>query len=214
MATRSYRSPLRSAAAGKTRARIVSAAAKLLRRRGMQDFSLDSVAKSAGVTRLTVYNHFGSRRALFEAVFDDRAARGGLHRIPEAMAEHEPHVGLTRLIAIFCDFWSFDQGAIARLHGVAGSDAEFENAIRTRNERRRRALSVLVGRMAERGEVRSQAATDLTDLLFVLTSFSAFAELSRGRSKEAACSLVQSAAADAVKRASIHRNRTARVTTS
>src|SRR5687768_14582064 len=126
MPPRSYRSPVRNAAAGKTRARIVAAAAKLLRRRGIEDFSLESVAKSARVTRLTVYNHFGSRRALFEAVFDDRAARGGLHRIPEAMAQPDPHIALKSLIAIFSEFWSFDQGTIARLHGVGSSDAEFE----------------------------------------------------------------------------------------
>jgi AcrR family transcriptional regulator len=202
MPPRSYRSPVRSAAAGKTRARIVAAAAKLLRRRGIEDFSLESVAKSARVTRLTVYNHFGSRRALFEAVFDDRAARGGLHRIPEAMAQPDPHIALKSLIAIFSEFWSFDQGTIARLHGVGSSDAEFEEAIRARNERRRRILSVLVARMTERGDIRVDAAADLTDLLFVLTTFSVFAELSRGRSKDAACSLVQSSAEDAVKRAS------------
>jgi AcrR family transcriptional regulator len=201
MPPRSYRSPLRSAAAGKTRARIVAAAARLLRRRGIEDFSLASVAKSARVTRLTVYNHFGSRRALLEAVFDDRAARGGLHRIPEAMAEPDPHRALERLIAVFSEFWSFDQGTIAGLHGVGSSDAEFEEAIRARNERRRRILSVLVGRMAARGDIRADAAADLTDLLFVLTSFSVFAELSRGRSNDAARSLVQSTAADAVKRA-------------
>ena len=201
MPPRSYRSPVRSAAAGKTRARIVAAAARLLRRKGIEEFSLVSVAKSARVTRLTVYNHFGSRRALLEAVFDDRAGHGGLHRIPEAMAEPDPHIALKRLIAIFCEFWSFDQGAIARLHGVGSSDAQFEDAIRARNERRRRILSVLIGRMTERGDLRPEAATDLTDLLFVLTSFSVFAELSRGRSNDAACALVQSSATDAVKRA-------------
>ena len=77
---------------------------------------MESVAKSARVTRLTVYNHFGSRRALLEAVFDDRAASGGLHRIPEAMVEPDPHAALNRLIAIFSEFWSFDRGAITRLN--------------------------------------------------------------------------------------------------
>jgi AcrR family transcriptional regulator len=203
MAPRSYRSPLRSAAAAETRARIVAAAAKQLRQRGIEEFSLESVGRSAGITRLTVYNHFGSRRALLEAVFDDRAARAGLHHIPDVMAESDPHIALKRLIAIFCGFWGFDNRAIARLHGVGSSDTEFEEALRARNERRRRILSVLVARMIERSEVRAEAAADLTDMLFVLTSFSVFAELSHGRSKDAACSLVQASAEDAVKRAGV-----------
>ena len=202
MPPRAYRSPARAAASEKTRARIVAAAAKLLRARGIGEFSLESVARSARVTRLTVYNHFGSRRALLEAVFDDRAARGGLHKIRDAMTDRDPQAGLNQVIAIFCGFWSFDRGAIARLHGVGSSDAEFEESIRSRNERRRRLLSVLVGRMVEQGDVRSDAAADLTDMLFVLTSFSVFAELISGkRSTDAACAMIQQSAEDAIKRA-------------
>jgi hypothetical protein len=57
--------------------------------------------------------------------------------------------------------------------------------------------------MTERGEVPADAVTDLTDLLFVLTSFPVFSELTaRGRTKEAACALIQAAAGDAIRRAS------------
>jgi len=84
---RPYRSPRRAAAATKTRARLLAAAAAILGApAGIGGFSLEEVARKAGVTRLTVYNRFGSRRALLEAVFDERAARGGLHRLAEAMA--------------------------------------------------------------------------------------------------------------------------------
>src|SRR5262249_44498651 len=106
--TRAYNSPGRSHAAAKTRARIVSAAAAILgTAEGISGFSLQAVAKKAGVTRLTVYNQFGSRRALLEAVFDDMAVRGGLHRIPSIMAGADPQAGLLEVISIFCDFWSF-----------------------------------------------------------------------------------------------------------
>jgi AcrR family transcriptional regulator len=66
------------------------------------------------LSRLTVYNQFGPRRALLEAVFDDRAERGGLHRVAEAMAAADPFAGLQELIEIFCEFWSFDRDALAR----------------------------------------------------------------------------------------------------
>jgi AcrR family transcriptional regulator len=56
----------------------------------MAAFSLDAIAKAADVTRLTVYNQFGSRRGLLEAVFDDIARRGRLHRLNDAMAESDP----------------------------------------------------------------------------------------------------------------------------
>jgi len=199
---RSYRSPRRAAAATRTRARIVVAAAALLgSRKGIGGFSLEAVARKAKVTRLTVYNQFGSRRALLEAVFDERAVRGGLHRIAEAMAASDPHAGLLQVIAIFCDFWSFDPGALGRLHAAGASDPEFDASVRERNERRRRLLSVLVGRMAEGARLRPRARGDLVDVLFALTSFPFFSQLTAGgQTATAACGLIQGLAADAVRR--------------
>jgi AcrR family transcriptional regulator len=199
---RSYRSPRRAAAATRTRARIVVAAAALLgSRKGIGGFSLEAVARKAKVTRLTVYNQFGSRRALLEAVFDERAVRGGLHRIAEAMAASDPHAGLLQVIAIFCDFWSFDPGALGRLHAAGASDPEFDASVRERNDRRRRLLSVLVGRMAEGARLRPRARGDLVDVLFALTSFPFFSQLTAGgQTATAACGLIQGLAANAVRR--------------
>ena len=74
MPPRSYVSPARSAAAAETRERVIEAASRTLREgESIARFSLDTVAKVAGVTRLTVYNQFGSRRGLLEAVFDEIA---------------------------------------------------------------------------------------------------------------------------------------------
>ena len=91
MSTRSYVSPVRTAAAAEKRDRVIQAAARFLREEDrIAAFSLDAVAKAADVTRLTVYNQFGSRRGLLEAVFDDIARRGRLIRLNDAMAEPDP----------------------------------------------------------------------------------------------------------------------------
>jgi AcrR family transcriptional regulator len=200
---RSYRSPRRDAAATQTRERITAAAAAILGApEGIGGFSLEAVAKKARVTRLTVYNQFGSRRALLEAVFDQRAARGGLHRIAEAMAGSDPHAGLREVIAIFCDFWSFDPGALGQLHAAGASDPEFDASVRERNERRRHLLAVLVGRIAGGSELHSQTRGDLVDVLFALTSFPFFSQLTAGkRPPDVACHLIQGLASDAVRRA-------------
>src|SRR5215467_15201430 len=130
---RTYNSPSRSFAATKTRARIVSAAAAILGTpEGISGFSLQAVAEMAGVTRLTVYNQFGSRRALLEAVFDDMAVRGGLHRIPGIMRGSDPQAVLLEVISIFCDFWSFGSDALGPLHAAGASDPEFGASVRER----------------------------------------------------------------------------------
>src|SRR3569623_1099117 len=99
---RRYASPVRAAAAEQTRARIVETAARLLTDQpNIAGFSLEAVAKAAGVTRLTVYNQFGSRRALLEAVIDATAERAGIKgRVAGAMQEPDPRAGLARLIGV------------------------------------------------------------------------------------------------------------------
>src|SRR5262249_61273206 len=88
---RAYNSPSRIVAATKTRQRIVAAAAAILgTAEGISGFSLQAVAAKAGVTRLTGYNQFGSRRALLEAVFDEMAGRGGAPRLPPLLGGVRP----------------------------------------------------------------------------------------------------------------------------
>jgi AcrR family transcriptional regulator len=189
MSPRQYRSPRRSAAAERTRARLLKVASAML---GKQDgFSLDAVAKKAGVTRLTVYNQFGSRRALLEAVFDDMAERGGLHRLSEVMANPDPLAALGQIVSIFCGFWSIQHRTHRRLHASAATDPEFEEGLRARNERRRQLLSAVVSRL-EHANSKPTDVAELVDLLFALTSLSFFLELtSNGRETEAACRLIQ-----------------------
>ncbi|WP_315838937.1 TetR/AcrR family transcriptional regulator [Bradyrhizobium prioriisuperbiae] len=179
---------------------MVASTTLLASRGSSAGFSLDAAAKAAGVTRLTVYNQFGSRRALLEAVFDDIAARGGLSRLANAMADPNPREGLDSLIAVFCEFWSFRREAMGRLEAESVSDPEFAEILGARNARRRQALSVLVGRLVKRAGAR--ASGDLVDVLFALTGYPFFAALTAGgRSTTAACAMIQALGQDAVARA-------------
>ena len=192
MRRRAYVSSVRTAAAAEKRDRVIEAAARTLREdASISSFSLDNVAKTAGVTRLTVYNQFGSRRGLLEAVFDGIARQGGLTEIPDAMAMADPLTALDRLVQIFCDFWNRDR-AVGRLHEAMATDPEFAEALLERNERRRKAVDALIGRIAE-NTASPRARRDAVDLIFALTSFATFAMLSRDRAAEDVCRLVQSA---------------------
>jgi AcrR family transcriptional regulator len=199
---RPYKSSRRDATATQTRERIVRAATTILGGAdAIREFSLEGVARKAGVTRLTVYNHFGSRRALLEAAFDDRAACSGFHRIADIMAEPDPRRGLSRVIAFFCDFWNSDPGTFGLLHAASAADPEIEASLRERLERRRKVLTVLVARIGG-DRLKSKAAGDLVDVLFALTGYEFFSELAvRGRTAAAACKQIQSLATDAVNRA-------------
>ena len=185
-----YVSMLRTAAANEKRERVVAAATQTLREDGgLVSFSLDSVAKAAGVTRLTVYNQFGSRRGLLEAVFDDIAARGRLATIPEALSLPDPSEGLDAIIDRFCEFWSSDE-AIARLHDAMATDAEFAIALTQRNERRRKLLQALVKRLVP-ADLPARERRDAIDFLHAMTSFAMFRILGSNRSVDAVAQLIK-----------------------
>jgi len=199
-AKRRYRSPLREAAAAGTRERVMEAAVALLRDiDGIASFTLDAVARAAGVTRLTVYNQFGSRLALIEAVFDRIAGLGGLAGLQGAMADPDPNRALTEVVRIFCDFWG-SHPSVQRLNDTAVLDPEIERSVAARHERRRRLLGALVERAAPMA--LAEERRDTVDLLFLLTAPQSFRALAPGRENEEVCALLTGAALDALHRLS------------
>jgi AcrR family transcriptional regulator len=195
MPSRPYSSPVRDAAAAEKRARVVDVASRLLREQAnIASVSMEAVAKAAGVTRLTVYKQFGSRRGLLEAVFDERARQGGLGRIAGVMAMEDPRAALGRLIEIFCEFFGSD-ASLGRLQDAAGLDPEFAQALAERNERRRIVIGLLIDRINDGGAGTTTKAGDVVDLLFGLTSFAMYRSLAANRSQRAVCELLKAACA-------------------
>jgi AcrR family transcriptional regulator len=196
---RAYISSIRAAAAAEKRRDVLEAALSFLREEPtLATFSLDAIAKRAGVTRSTLYNQFGSRRGLLEAVFDDMARRGRLARLADAISNPDPWLGLDQLVEIFCDFWSGD-AALGRLQDAGALDQEFAAAVQDRNERRRPAIRAILRRMHSK---RSSAAErDSGDLIFALTSYATHRSLSAHREAPAVCKLIKAACRDAAKSA-------------
>jgi len=191
-----YRSDLRDAAADVTRARIVKAARRLLTGgKDLPAFSLDAVAREAGVTRLTVYNQFESKRGLVEAVFDDIAERGGLFELRSVLADTDAMSSLRGIVAVFCRFWASHDRALAKLAGMTKLDRDIAASLKQRTERRRGVLTVSVKRLPGVRE-----ADDLVDILFALTSFETFEALSvRQRSAAAVEALIWRLVEDSVR---------------
>ena len=186
-----YVSSIRDTAAAQRRRNVIDAAAHFLRDEpSVAQFSLEAIAKRAGVTRLTVYNQFGSRKGLLEAVFDDIALRGGLARLSIAICNPDPSLGLDHLVEIFCGFWSGD-AAIGRLQDAGASDPEFGLAVQQRNERRRPSIREILKRVHPK-QARA-AERDSVDLVFALTSYAVYRSLSTGRKASSVCKLLKTA---------------------
>jgi AcrR family transcriptional regulator len=174
MSPRPYRMQQRLAGVDATRARIVASARQVLV--SGDSFSLEAVASDAGVARLTIYDRFGGRDALLEAVFDDLAESGGLMRLPEAFADPDPVAALERFVVIFCGFYATHRIVLRRLNALAvlrsGTSAQTD-----RNPRRLQGLHVLLGRIADGGNPLA-GTPDVVRLVHVLTGFAFVDELS------------------------------------
>ena len=157
------------------RRNILAAARAQLESNGFLGLTLDALARESGVTRQTIHNLFGTKAGLLEALFDQLAQAGGMHRMREVMQQTDADAVLPAFVKIFTDFWSKDRLFIRRIHGIAAIDPEFSAAVEARNRRRQAAAARVVDRLAARsGEARMQNKTQTTAALYALTSFEFF----------------------------------------
>ena len=183
MCARSYSMEKRGVSRAETRRRILEAARRSLAEGGNTDLGLDAIARSAGVSRLTVYNHFRSRAGLLEALYDYLAARGNVPRAMEALRTRDPAARLAGLVRALAHLWSSDPVAIRRLHAMAALDAEIARGLGAREARRRRAVGRIVRSLAlagrhPQGRWRYHL---VADTLCALASFETYDALARAR---------------------------------
>ena len=155
------------------REKILAAARGLLDADDGEPFSIDAVARRAGVARMTVYNQFESKAGLLEDLFDSIAERGAFGRMGDVFAIADPDEALDAFVDLFGRFWTSSRRAHRKLRAAALLDEDLEKAIVARNERRRFGIAELVRRI---GKARKLAMPkgEAIDALFVLMSFDTF----------------------------------------
>jgi AcrR family transcriptional regulator len=179
MSPRPYNSSLRREAAEATRERIVGAAYALLADPvGVSAFTVDAVARRAGVARMTVYNRFGAKDAVLEALFDTLAERGGIHGIEgmaRAFRQPDPLDGLRIMFDVLARYYSTDRTVKRRLHALAALQPDVARALGVREDRRRRGIRTLLEQMEARyGTPPAARHDELVSLLFAMTRFESF----------------------------------------
>src|SRR5215471_170630 len=183
--SRPYALGKRGESADRNRARVLDAARDLLAKDGAAEFSMEAIARHAGVTRQTIHNQFGTRAELIEALFDRMAIRGGILELAAVMQQADPQVMLRKFVEVFGRFWSSDRAAIRRIHALAVLDPELGRIDRARNERRRMAASRVVDALYRRfGKPMAPDRSDAVGLLFTVTSFEFFDSFGGSRSLE------------------------------
>src|SRR5262245_831861 len=137
-------------------------AAKAVFSAGGPDASLEAVAKRAGVGIGTLYRHFPTREALFEAVYRREVEQ--LSDLAEQLkSEPEPVEALRRWLRSNVEFVATKKGMSAALTLVAQASPELRSYS---FDRLTKAAGVLLERAVAAGEIRSDVSPE--DLLRAL----------------------------------------------
>src|SRR5690349_16696477 len=100
------------------RERVLAAARDVLNLDDVGSFSLDAVARKAGVTRMTLYNQFGSKGELLAQVFDTLIERDAFSRVPAVFTQPDVGAAFDGIIAIFGQFYTDNRALMTRLVAV------------------------------------------------------------------------------------------------
>ncbi|MEP7056719.1 MAG: TetR/AcrR family transcriptional regulator [Caldimonas sp.] len=107
--------------------RILEAARSHFYAHGLERASVDAIAAEAGVSKMTIYSHFGSKEGLFEAGVRDRTERvvGGLAGA-EALDPTQPRKALLAIGEQFLTLAREDEalGQFRSVYGAAGVQPE------------------------------------------------------------------------------------------
>lgn len=187
MATRKYEQRLRAESAEETRRRILDAVCRRLRSAPAEPVSIDEIARTARVSRSTVYLVFGSRAGLFCALAADLLERGGFASVLAAASHPDAREALRGAIRGVAGMYAANRDVLRVLNSMAQLDAELGGAAQKMDEGRAKGMATRAQRLAEQGILRADVTVAAaTDLLCLLTSFDSFDLLHTGRGLPAA----------------------------
>lgn len=130
------------------RAALVAAVRSRLLAEGLAGLNFERIAETAGMTRKSVYNHFGSRAGLMEALMDDIGQRAGFKGMAEVWAHQDPKQLLEAYYQELCRGWEADRDMFRLMIGLSAADQELGAAVLSRVERVRKGVDALVDRLA------------------------------------------------------------------
>ncbi len=180
MAIRPYTAARRRESA-ETVDRVLVAAERLIKDGAFHAATMDELAVAAGVSRATVFNRFGSKLGVLEALFTRGMEGPEMAAIQEALALEDPVAALDAVVEAGCAIWEVCGFVVQQLQAVAVLEPDAAALIDEQQDEQRADLQGLTRRLAKAGRLRpglSQARATAT--LHMLTSLESFLWLREG----------------------------------
>jgi AcrR family transcriptional regulator len=179
MATRPYTTAQRRTTPESVN-RVLDAAERLIREDWFHTATMDELAAAAGVSRATVFNRFGSKLGVLQALFTRAMEGPQMNAIREALEIEDPVAALESAIRASCAIWDREGYIHEHLQAIAILEPDARALIDEQKQDQRSGLQTLVRRLSKArrlrpglGQVRAVAT------LHTLTSLETFLWLRR-----------------------------------
>jgi AcrR family transcriptional regulator len=179
MATWSYGASGRRAGP-KSVERVLEAAERLIRDDAFHTATMDELAEAAGVSRATVFNRFGSKLGVLQALFARGMEGPEMDAIQEARAIEDPTAALEAVIEAACAIWEAHGFIHEQLQAIVVLEPDASALVEEQREEQRAEVQELVRRLARADRLRpgvGEARAAAT--LHMLTSLETFLWLRR-----------------------------------
>ena len=142
-----YQLKRRAQSVAQTRQRCIEAARHVIAERGLHRLTLARLPGQTGVSRPTVYQQFGSKLNLIDAVTRDLDQRGGYEQLVGALTIEDPVDSLFTSMRAGYGVYATDPELFRQLYGVAAGDPDVAQLMAMREVGRRNFVSQLVARL-------------------------------------------------------------------
>jgi AcrR family transcriptional regulator len=160
--------------------RVLEAAERLIRADAFHSATMDELAAAAGVSRATVFNRFGSKLGLLQALFTRATESPEMEAIHEALAIEDPVASLEALIGAACAIWEAHGFIHEQLQAIVVLEPDASAPVEKHTEEQRRDLRGLTRRLARADRLRpGLSEARATAALHMLTSLESFLWLRR-----------------------------------
>src|SRR5262249_35801165 len=180
MATRPY-TGTRGRGAPQSIDRVLEAAARLIEDDAFHTATMEELAAAAGVSRATVFNRFGSKLGVLQALFTRGMEGPEMQAIQDALAIEDPVAALRAVVEAACAIWEVYAPVHLQLQAIGVLEPEATVLVDQQREQQRAEIEDLVRRLAKAGKLRPGLSQNrATGTLHMHTSLETFVWLRRG----------------------------------
>jgi AcrR family transcriptional regulator len=179
MATRTYTASRRRGSPASVD-RVLAAAEGLMRAGAFHTATMDELAATAGVSRATVFNHFGSKLGVLQALYSRCIESPEMQAVEDALEIEDPVEALEAMIEAACALWETHGFIQEQLQAVVVLEPGASALVEQQKEEQRAYVRDLTRRLARAGRLRpGLGEARVTATLHMLTSLETFVWLRR-----------------------------------